>query len=195
MKNGGRSAPRTPRSAAAPGAGGPRLPARPRAIKALFMDVDGCLTDGLLYIDDHGREFKTFDTKDGHGVKMAIAAGLKVAWISGRRSGATLVRARDLGVRAVLQRVEDKRAIYEQLRRRWGLDAAETAGLGDDLPDLDFLSLVGFSACPADATEALRSRVDRVLKNRGGHGAVREFVEAVLAQNRKAAGDKDRSLP
>jgi 3-deoxy-D-manno-octulosonate 8-phosphate phosphatase (KDO 8-P phosphatase) len=176
----------------APSAGS-ATPARGgRAIKALFMDVDGCLTDGLLYIDDHGREFKTFDTKDGHGVKMAIAAGLTVAWISGRRSGATLVRARDLGVRVVLQRVEDKKAAYEQIRRRWGLEPEETAGLGDDLPDLDFLDLVGFSACPADAAEALRSRVDCVLKSRGGHGAVREFVETVLARNQRARGSRGR---
>ncbi len=74
-------------------------------IKALFFDVDGVLTDGRLYIDDDGREFKVFDTKDGHGMKMALAAGLKVAWISGRTSRATAVRARELGVRHCYQGV------------------------------------------------------------------------------------------
>ena len=75
-------------------------------IKALFFDVDGVLTDGRLDIDDRGRELKVFDTKDGHGVKKALAAGLAVVWISGRTSGATAVRAKDLGVRHCLQGVK-----------------------------------------------------------------------------------------
>jgi 3-deoxy-D-manno-octulosonate 8-phosphate phosphatase (KDO 8-P phosphatase) len=74
-----------------------------RKLRALFFDVDGCLTDGRLYIDDRGRETKVFDTKDGHGLRKALAAGLEVAWVSGRTSLATAVRARDLGVRHCFQ--------------------------------------------------------------------------------------------
>ena len=82
----------------------------PKRIRALFMDVDGVLTDGLLYIDEQGREQKVFDTKDGHGVKMALSAGLRVVWISGRTSKATALRARDLGVRFCYQGVADKKS-------------------------------------------------------------------------------------
>ncbi len=152
-------------------------------IKALFLDVDGVLTDGRLYMDDRGRELKVFDTKDGHGMKMALAAGLKVAWISGRESLATARRARDLGVRFCYQGVADKESLYRQLCRRWGLDPAETAAIGDDEPDVPLLAAAGFSACPADAAPAARAAAEVVLEHGGGRGAVREFVEQVLARN------------
>jgi 3-deoxy-D-manno-octulosonate 8-phosphate phosphatase (KDO 8-P phosphatase) len=158
-----------------------RLSSRP--IKALFFDVDGVLTDGRLYMDDRGRELKVFDTKDGHGVKMAIAEGMRVVWISGRESLATTRRARDLGVRHCYQRVADKEALYRLLCKRWRLDPAETAAIGDDEPDVPLLEAAGFSACPADAAPAARAAAQVVLEHAGGRGAVREFIEAVLARN------------
>jgi 3-deoxy-D-manno-octulosonate 8-phosphate phosphatase (KDO 8-P phosphatase) len=156
-----------------------------RPIKALFFDVDGVLTDGRLYMDDRGRELKVFDTKDGHGVKMAIAAGLRVVWISGRESLATSRRARDLGVKHCYQKIADKEKLYRDLCRRWGLHPAETAAIGDDEPDVPLLNAAGFSACPSDAAPAARDAAQVVLDNAGGRGAVREFVEKVLARNRR----------
>ena len=153
------------------------------SIRAIFFDVDGVLTDGRLYIDESGRELKVFDTKDGHGIKMALAAGVKVAWISGRTSGATVLRARELGVRAVKQGVKEKGTAVRDYLSRWKLEPAEAAACGDDLPDLALFGACGFSACPADAVPAVRKRADLVLKNAGGHGAVREFVEEVLRRN------------
>ena len=152
-------------------------------IKALFFDVDGVLTDGRLYLDDRGRELKVFDTKDGHGVKMALAAGLKVAWISGRESLATTRRARDLGVKDCYQRVADKGALYRQLCRRWRVEPSETAAIGDDEPDVPLLEAAGFSACPSDAAPAARAAAKIVLVHPGGRGAVREFVERILVRN------------
>ena len=156
-------------------------------IRALFFDVDGVLTDGRVYLSDDGREFKVFDTKDGHGIKKAIAAGLKVAWISGRTSGATARRAKELGVHACLQGVQDKLAKYEMLCRRWRVQSDETAAVGDDEPDVRMLAAAGFSACPADAAPAARRAARILLKNRGGRGAVREVVERVLALNRHSS--------
>ncbi|HKB70251.1 MAG TPA: HAD-IIIA family hydrolase [Thermoanaerobaculia bacterium] len=152
-------------------------------IRALFFDVDGVLTDGRLFIDDRGRELKIFDTKDGHGIKMAMAAGLKVAWISGRVSGATVVRARDLGVRAFKQGVRDKGAAAREYLSRWKIESAEAAACGDDLPDFPLFDACGFCACPGDAPSVVRERVDLVLERPGGRGAVREFVEEVLRRN------------
>lgn len=152
-------------------------------IKALFLDVDGCLTDGRLYIDDRGHEFKVFDTKDGHGIRKAIAEGLRVVWISGRTSMATAVRARDLGVRYCYQGERDKLPRYESLCRRWGLKPSETAAMGDDEPDVPLLERAGLSACPADAMPAARKVAGVVLRREGGRGAVREFVDLVLARN------------
>lgn len=159
------------------------------------MDVDGVLTDGLLYIDEQGRELKVFDTKDGHGVKMALSAGLRVVWISGRSSRATSLRARDLGVRFCYQGVADKKTRYEQLCRRWKLDPAETAAIGDDEPDVPMLEAAGFSACPADAAPPARAAARVVLRHGGGRGAVREFVELVLGVNRAIPAKKTRLTP
>jgi 3-deoxy-D-manno-octulosonate 8-phosphate phosphatase (KDO 8-P phosphatase) len=153
-------------------------------IKALFFDVDGVLTDGRVFIDDQGHEFKVFDTKDGHGVKMAVAAGLRVAWISGRTSKATELRASELGVTECYQGVADKGEVFEALRRRWGVAPGETAALGDDEPDIPMLIAAGFSACPCDAASAARKAAQVVLKSAGGHGAAREFVEHILRYNK-----------
>jgi len=160
-------------------------------IKALFLDVDGVLTDGRLYMDDRGRELKVFDTKDGHGIKMALAAGLRVVWISGRESLATARRARDLGVRLCYQGVADKEALYRKLCRRWTLHPSETAAIGDDEPDVPLLEAAGFSACPADAAPPARAAAQVVLEHGGGRGAVREFVERVLARNRRVRNKRD----
>jgi 3-deoxy-D-manno-octulosonate 8-phosphate phosphatase (KDO 8-P phosphatase) len=158
------------------------------SIRAIFFDVDGVLTDGLLYIDERGRELKVFDTKDGHGVKMAIEAGIKVAWISGRTSGATILRARELGVRAVKQGVKDKGAAARDYLSRWKLAREEAAACGDDIPDLALFDACGFSACPANAVPEVRERADLVLKSPGGRGAVRELVEEVLRRNEAEKG-------
>lgn len=152
-------------------------------IRALFFDVDGVLTDGRLYLDDRGREFKVFDTKDGHGIKMALAAGLKVAWISGRVSGAAPIRARELGVRALKQGVKDKGSAVAEYLSRWKIARSEAAACGDDVPDLSLFDACGFCACPADAVPEVRDRADLVLRKSGGRGAVREFVEEVLRRN------------
>lgn len=167
-------------------------------IKALFFDVDGVLTDGRVYIDDQGHESKVFDTKDGHGVKMAVAAGLHVAWVSGRTSRATERRAVELGVTECLQGVADKGRVFEELCRRWGVSARETAALGDDEPDVPMLASAGFSACPADAAPQARRAAQVVLKNAGGRGAVREFVEHILRYNKlvekTVAGSRTRRV-
>ena len=152
-------------------------------IQALFFDVDGVLTDGRIYLAGDGREFKVFDTKDGHGMRKAMAAGLRIAWISGRTSRATAWRARDLGVKVCRQGVRDKRKVYREICRRWRVRPEETAAIGDDEPDLPMIGEAGFSACPADATASARKAAKVVLKSRGGRGAAREFIERVLALN------------
>ena len=162
-------------------------------IKALFFDVDGVLTDGRVYMDDEGRESKVFDTKDGHGIKMAITAGLHVAWISGRTSKATEQRALELGVAECRQGVADKAKVYVELCRRWGIVPRETAALGDDEPDVPLLTVAGFSACPADAAPPARKAAQVVLKSDGGRGAVREFIEHILRYNKLVEKGRSRS--
>lgn len=156
-----------------------------KLIKALFFDVDGCLTDGRIYLADDGNDFKVFDTKDGHGIKRAVAGGLTVVWISGRNSRATARRARELGVRFCRQGVppDGKFAVYQELCRRMGLDPSETAAMGDDEPDVPLLRAAAFSACPSDAAPPALTAARVVLERPGGRGAAREFIELVLARN------------
>jgi 3-deoxy-D-manno-octulosonate 8-phosphate phosphatase (KDO 8-P phosphatase) len=152
-------------------------------IRLLVLDVDGVLTDGQIYLDGRGHELKVFNTKDGHGLRKAAAAGITICWISGRRSPATARRARELGVPFCYQGVRDKGARIEAVRRRLGLTRAQIAAIGDDEPDIPMFEAAALSACPADATPATRRAADVVLKSPGGHGAVREFIERILARN------------
>jgi 3-deoxy-D-manno-octulosonate 8-phosphate phosphatase (KDO 8-P phosphatase) len=160
-------------------------PARRRKppIRALFLDVDGVLTDGRITLDGRGNELKVFNTKDGHGLRKAAAAGIVVCWISGRKSPATARRARELGVPYCYQGIRDKRARLEALLRRLGIPAGQSAAIGDDEPDIPMFEAVGLSACPADAVPAARRAATVVLENAGGAGAVREFIELILARN------------
>ena len=158
-----------------------RKPSAP--IRALFLDVDGVLTDGLIYLDGLGHELKVFNTKDGHGMRKAAAAGITLCWISGRRSPATASRARELGVQLCYQGVRDKRAKLQSVARSLRLSRAQMASIGDDEPDIPMFEATVLSACPADAVPAARRAAGIVLKSPGGRGAVREFIELILKRN------------
>ena len=155
-------------------------------IRVLFLDVDGVLTDGLIYLGGRGQDLKVFNTKDGHGMRKAAEAGIVLCWISGRSSTATARRARELGVAYCYQGVRDKRAKLESVLRRLGLSGAQAAAIGDDEPDIPMFEATGLSACPADSVPAARRAATMVLKATGGHGAVREFIEVILARNGQA---------
>lgn len=156
---------------------------RPEKLRLLVLDVDGVLTDGLIYLDGRGHELKVFDTKDGHGMRKAAAAGITVCWISGRRSPATARRARELGVPYCYQGVRDKAVRIAEVQKRLGVAREQTAAMGDDEPDLPLFEAAVLSACPADAAPAARRAAMVTLKRPGGRGAVREFVEMILARN------------
>ena len=154
-------------------------------VKLLLFDVDGVLTDGKILLHPDGTESKRFDIKDGTGLVWAQRAGLKVGVLSARTSAATAQRAAQLGITIVHQGVSSKRHAYDDILRQHQLTDTETAYMGDDLLDLPVIVRVGLSACPADAVEAVRSRVDFISRAAGGDGAARELVEIVLkAQGR-----------
>ena len=154
-------------------------------LRLLLFDVDGVLTDGKILLHPDGTESKRFDIKDGTGLVWAQRVGLKVGLLSARTSSATAQRAAQLGVTIVRQGVASKLQAYDDILRQQQLTDAETAYMGDDLLDLPVIARVGLSACPADAVDEVRSRVDFVSRAVGGDGAVREFVEIVLkAQGR-----------
>src|SRR5690606_27388275 len=109
---------------------------RARAVKLAIFDVDGVLTDGRLYFLEDGSEFKTFNTLDGHGIKMLIASGVRTAIISGRKTPVVERRANNLGIQHLFQGREDKLVVLDGLLAELGLSYEQVAYLGDDLPDL-----------------------------------------------------------
>lgn len=153
-------------------------------IKLVLLDVDGVLTDNGVYIGA-GMELKRFNILDGLGIKILGYAGLQVALVSGRISAATTVRATELGVECHQADGGHKMDAVRTLMEKHGVAWEEIAWLGDDLPDMAPMLKVGLPCAVANATTEILEIAAYVTKNQGGHGAVREFAEALL----KARGE------
>ena len=150
------------------------------ALQLLALDVDGVLTDGTIYYGNAGEEFKGFNIKDGLGIKLLQRAGLRVAIITGRNSVIVARRAAELGIEDVIQGREDKLTALQSLCAERGLDLAQCAYMGDDLPDLAAIRAVGLGMTVQDAAQPVLQAADWVSNLRGGAGAVREACETIL---------------
>jgi YrbI family 3-deoxy-D-manno-octulosonate 8-phosphate phosphatase len=154
-------------------------------VQLLCLDVDGVMTDGSIVIDDHGVESKRFHVRDGTGIRVWLSQGLHLAIITGRRGSAVRHRAEELGITHVIQGSTDKRGDVAGLMESLNLKASQCAILGDDLPDLSLMKLVGYPMAVADAVPEVREVAAFVTLRPGGHGAVREAIEHLLrARNR-----------
>lgn len=149
-------------------------------IKLLFLDVDGVLTDGRITLNENGEEVKTFDVKDGLGLKLLMSDGVEVVIVTGRRSRVVAHRARELGIREVYQGISDKSAVCKRLIAQKGLKKSEVSSMGDDLPDLAMFRESGLRITVADAAREVREQADFITHKRGGYGAVREVSEWIL---------------
>lgn len=149
-------------------------------IKLLFLDVDGVLTDGRITLNENGEEVKTFDVKDGLGLKLLMSDGVEVVIVTGRRSRVVAHRARELGIREVYQGISDKSALCKRLIAQKGLKKSEVGSMGDDLPDLAMFRESGLRITVADAAREVREQADFITHKRGGYGAVREVSEWIL---------------
>ncbi|MDX1763129.1 MAG: HAD-IIIA family hydrolase [bacterium] len=156
-----------------------------RQVRWIILDVDGVMTDGRITYDTHGVETKSFNVRDGHGIKLAQRAGIHFAIITGRSSTIVQKRADELGIQDVFQGAIRKIEAYESLLAHHGLSDEETSFVGDDLIDLPLFRRVGLSAVVADADPETREQADMVLNHAGGTGAVREFIEYVLKAQEK----------
>ena len=164
----------------------PPVPAElARRIRLVVFDVDGVLTDGGIYLGatESGEpvEMKRFDIQDGLGIQMMKSAGLRVAIVTGRTSHAVRIRADELQVDDLHQdRTANKVTALTAILEKNGIGWEETAFLGDDLPDIAVLRRVGLPAVVGNATSDARAYALWAGTRRGGHGAVREFAEALL---------------
>jgi 3-deoxy-D-manno-octulosonate 8-phosphate phosphatase (KDO 8-P phosphatase) len=166
------------------------LAERCRGLKLLLSDVDGVMTDGTVLLLPDGREAKAFHIRDGLGIVLAHAAGLRTGVVSGRASEVVARRAGELGMAVVRQGVRDKGAVLREILAEEALEAREVAYIGDDLNDLPVMAEVGLSAAPADAPFEVRAQAFMVMSAAGGRGCLREFVEAIL----RARGDWERAV-
>ena len=151
------------------------------AVRLVVFDVDGVMTDGRLYRDDSGQEIKAFHSRDGLGLKALMRNGFTVAMLTARRSRLVQARAAELGIELLVQGREDKAGAFEELLSRTGIAAAHTAYMGDDLVDWPAMRLASVKLCPGDADGWIIERADYATTARGGHGAVREAAELLLA--------------
>jgi 3-deoxy-D-manno-octulosonate 8-phosphate phosphatase (KDO 8-P phosphatase) len=151
-----------------------------KRLKLLILDVDGVLTDGRLFFDDNGREYKCFHARDGHGIKLLRQSGVEVAVISGRKSNSVALRMQSLGVDLVYQGHENKRAAFAEILHTLSLQPEQAAHVGDDVLDLPVMTLAGFAVAVADANFAVKQRADWCTELAGGLGAVREVCDLIM---------------
>ncbi len=163
-----------------------------RKVRLLIVDIDGVLTDGGLQFDNNGEEYKTFNSLDGHGIRMLLDCGIDVAVITGRESAIVRHRMGELGVTHIYQGNRDKLAALEQLLTATGLDADRLAYVGDDLPDLPVMRRVGFAIAVQNAHSFVKQHCDWVTTLPGGKGAVREVTDFIL-QSQALLKDKQDS--
>ncbi len=148
--------------------------------RVAFLDVDGVLTDGGLFIDGAGETIKRFHTLDGHGLKLLQQAGITPVVISGRDSPALRARLAALGILRGYFGIENKQPMAQTVLDEMGYSWQQAAGMGDDWPDLPVLLRCGFSCAPPNAHVEVLSRVDYVTQWAGGAGATREFCDLLL---------------
>jgi 3-deoxy-D-manno-octulosonate 8-phosphate phosphatase (KDO 8-P phosphatase) len=149
-------------------------------MRCAIFDVDGVLTDGRLYIGEHGETVKAFHTLDGHGLKLLHRGGIVPLIITGRDSPAVRRRVADLGLPHAVYGAQQKLAAAEGLLGSLGIAWADTAAIGDDWPDLPLLQRAGFACASANAHAEVRAVADHVTAAAGGHGAAREFCDLLL---------------
>lgn len=159
-----------------------KAPDSAKHIKLVIFDVDGVLTDGTLFYDNQGDEYKAFNAKDGHGLRMLEKAGIAVAIITGRQSELVNHRAANLNLspHMIYQGYSDKRLAFKDLLEKTGLSATQIAYVGDDVIDLPVMTKVGLPIAVQDAHWFVLKHADWVSQQRGGQGAVREICEMLL---------------
>lgn len=159
---------------------------RAKKIKCLITDVDGVLTDGSLYLDNHGNELKGFHVQDGMGLKLLMAAGIEVAVITTSRNAVIDHRMQQLGISHYFKGQVSKLNAFAELKTRLNLNNEEIAYIGDDLPDLELIKQVGLGVAVANALRQVKEYACWHTEKAGGQGAVRELCDLILDSQEKA---------
>ncbi len=163
-------------------------------IKIIFCDVDGVLSDGKIYLTNHGDEIKSFFARDGYGLVAVQKCGIKVAVITGRKSVLLEKRMQELGIKDFSQGVTEKIPEMQRMLDKYGIMKEESVYIGDDVIDLPAMKETGLSFCPKDSHPLVISQVDYICNFNGGSGAVREVCDLLLQAKGKLVIPSVRSL-
>ncbi|NJC99336.1 3-deoxy-manno-octulosonate-8-phosphatase KdsC [Candidatus Erwinia dacicola] len=176
------------------GAVSQQVMAQTQQIKLLICDVDGVMSDGVIYQGNNGEELKAFNVRDGYGIRCLLTSGIQVAIITDRKAKLLEDRCATLGITHLYQRQTDKLLAFRELLDRLSLRAEQVAYIGDDLIDWPVMSQVGLSVTVADAHPVLLPRADYVTRIACGRGAVREICDLILSAQAKFEEAKGRSV-
>lgn len=153
-------------------------------IELLVFDVDGCLSDGKITYSNSYDEYKSFNVKDGLGIASWNKMGKKTAIITGRDSKIVEHRAKELKITYIHQGIKDKAKLLEEILKKENIGWENVAAIGDDMNDFIMLQKVGWSFTPNDGALLIRSKVDTVLSQKGGNGAVREMIDMIIKRDK-----------
>lgn len=159
-------------------------------IKLLLLDVDGILTDGKIIYSDSGEQIKSFNSRDGLGLRLLMDSNISVGIVTGRKSKALIHRCQNLGIDLIFDGIKDKALALARIIQQTGIQAQYIAFSGDDLIDLPAMTRVGFSFTVPNAPEEVKNHAQMITSARGGQGAVREICETIL----KARGEWDQII-
>lgn len=151
-----------------------------KQITTFIFDVDGVLTDGNILVTETGEQLRSFNTKDGYALQLAVKKGYKVCVISGGTSQGVLKRLNGLGINDVFLGIHHKLDVFDNYIKNNHLNPKEIIFVGDDMPDLPPMQQVGLAACPADASHEIKTASHYISPYKGGAGVARDIIEKVL---------------
>ncbi len=166
-----------------------------KEIKALVFDCDGVFTDGTFFLHADGYLSRRFNAKDGFALQLAMKKGLHVAIITGGTDEAIKTRFRNLGVIDVFLNARDKAQVFDEFSEQYDINPDEVLYMGDDLPDLPLLKIVGMPCCPNDAVIEVKNASQYISNIKGGEGCVRDVIEQTLKVQNKWMDKEDVIIP
>ena len=154
-----------------------------RRIKVVITDVDGVLTDGVMYFSEKGELLKKFNTRDGMAIELLHKFSIKSIFLTGENSKIVKARASKVRVDEFYVNIKRKEVMLSKISKKFNVKRDNVAYIGDDINDIKIMKLVGFSGCTSDSTKEAKSVSDFICKTKGGQGALREFVDLILSAN------------
>lgn len=151
-----------------------------KKVKAFAFDVDGVFTNGDVLVGENGDQLRTFNIKDGYALQLAIKSGYPVLIVSGGKSKGVVFRFESLGVKDIFMNEADKVSVLKGWIKENKIDLEDVLFMGDDVPDMAVMKIIGFPACPTDAIEDIKSLCHYISPKGGGKGAVRDVIEKVM---------------